>query len=168
MKQFKKGDKVKRVKGYHEGVYAGDTAVVLSQASPNHLFLEGYQLSHDPSNFELVEIQEEKKMLKMNWTISVNDNNWVVYNNVLELLGYEIYDRRDKTNGWECVVSSDYKEGLCCAGDKEKGKQHFENIEAFLLWFYAKEETEQQKRIRELKETIELAQKQINELENKA
>lgn len=95
MKQFKKGDKVKRVNGGHEGMYAGDTAVVRYQASPDHLFLEGYQLSHDPRNFELVIDEKEsiKQLLKENkWWIKCNSqseldiiNLWLV-----EHFGYSL------------------------------------------------------------------------------
>lgn len=88
MKQFKAGDKVKRVAGEHHGMVIGDTAIVRYQDGSSYLYLEGYEFSHDPQNFELVQEDEKERIAKFlreeKWWIKCSSqlefdliNNWL-------------------------------------------------------------------------------------------
>lgn len=105
--------------------------------------------------------------LRKDWSIACDDSKFMAYKETLKALGYDCYKYSD-----ECVTSLGYVyfcENYNCFARSysPETKNNFNNIESFLLWHFKQEseETEQQKQIRELKETIDKAQKQIEELQ---
>lgn len=161
MKQFKKGDIVKRVASSHEGMRVGDTAVVSSQEGI-HLWLDGYDTSHDTKNFELVE-DENVMSLKKNWSLDINSENAEVYKQTLIALGYtwseshtvwisQSYIRTDNANNNKVFFSNMTEH------------DHFEDIEEFLKFHFIPQKTEAQLKLEDLQKIIEDAQKKIKQL----
>lgn len=71
--KFKAGYKVKRIRSEHEGMKVGDIGVVKSFENSMNMYLEGYRFAHDPENFELV-VEDEKENISK-W---LRENKWFI------------------------------------------------------------------------------------------
>lgn len=168
MNKFKAGDKVKRICSSHEGMTIGDVAIVRMMENGSNMYLEGYGYSHDPGNFELVEETEKEstaKWLKQNkWWIKCESqaeldliNPWLK-ENFGDTLGVRVPDIIK-------YVCNDFTyPNLVFWGYEDKPKNQEITLEfgtivkSFTLPVV---ETEQEKKIRELQETIDKASAQI-------
>lgn len=146
------------VRGHKDAYCDDESAVAFTLPNGDYYYCEKHQIT---------EIEEEKKMLKQEDVITVEMTalqaavlNVILSNTHGDFL-YSVYD----------IIGDKLADSFDPHYDKfdwVKCEDEDDLVEAVKSWWVAQEETEQQKRIRELKETIELAQKQINELENKA
>lgn len=157
---FKIGDKVKRTGSTYQEAIQGKTYEVSALLGMGIIQINGYDTWFDDKRFEL--IQEVK--LKQNWSIRVHSKEQAeVYEKTLIALGYTLTSG-PITNQWsvkvKCLHSTDY----FWYSPLMSKDMHFESLESFLAWHFQEEETEQQKQIRELEETIQKAQEQIEQL----
>lgn len=181
MKQFKKGDKVKRVAGYHEGMQVGDTAVVRQQASFDRLCLEGYESPHDPENFELVQDNKEsiKQFLKENkWFIRTGspEKSKLVQEWLFDHGCEWLHDGKNAQTDFNdaLLTNTDYygTKEKCIMFSKSDSKTNaqeivleFETIvKSVQLPEVASKKTEAQLKLEELQKIIEDAQNKIDEL----
>ena len=161
MKQFKIGDTVRRIAGYHSGMSVGDTAKITGFYGPD-LYLEGYAGSHTYTNFELV--QDENVMyLKKNWSLSVNNENVEAYKQTLIALGY---NWNQYCRGWrgQSFIRSDEANSNKVLFSNMTEDDHFEDIEEFLKFHFLPQKTESQLKLEELQKIIEDAQNKIEQL----
>ena len=131
----------------------GDTAIVRYQEGSSYLYLEGYEFSHDPANFEIV--QEENVMsLKKNWSLSMSSENADVYKQTLIALGYTWHEscRGSKNNGY---IRSDSANQDKVFFSYMTEHDHFEDIEEFLKFHFLPQKTEAQLKLEELQKIIE-------------
>ena len=180
MHNFKVGDTVRRVAGYHNGMSKGDTAKIYDFYGPD-LKLEGYgDSTHTWTNFELV--QDEKESIKQ----FLKENSWFIRTGspeksklVQEWLfehGCEwLYGKKVQTGFNDKLITN-----TNCVGNKEKYimfsmADNKTNAQEIVLEFQTlvksvqlpqvlPKKTEAQLKLEELQRTIEDAQRQIAEL----
>ena len=161
MKQFKIGDTVRRIAGYHVGMYVGEVAKITGFCGCD-LYLEGYKGSHTHTNFELV--QEENVMyLKKNWSLNISSENAEVYKQTLIALGYTWCQY---CRGWrgQSFIRSDEANSNKVLFSNMTEDDHFEDIEEFLKFHFLPQKTESQLKLEELQKIIEDAQNKVDEL----
>ncbi|UZS00832.1 hypothetical protein [Pseudomonas phage vB_PsaM_M1] len=176
--KFKAGDRVKRVASSHNGMVVGDTAIVRYQEGSSYLYLEGYEHSHDPINFELVEDEKQStaKWLKENkWFIRTGSpeksklvQEWLFEHDYHWCIGDEVNDF-----GEAYLTNTDSGAYLSPAilhggGDKTNAQEikiEFETVVKSVQFpEIAPKKTEQQLCIEELEATIAQASTQIKQL----
>lgn len=187
MSKFKVGDKVvlrKDNKWYGcggqipEGCYATITSITTEDDRDFYLCymytVKWFGGGNKYRNEDLELYQEEKKqMLKQDWSIKVeNKEQAEAYKQTLLVLGYPLTihkGEQDYYDGYTIKIAHGK------SGDKEyfwmsryaTTANQFDSISDFLIWHFTPEETEEQKQIRELEETILKAQQQIQQLKEK-
>jgi hypothetical protein len=99
------------------------------------------------------------------WAIAVTAEKWETYKNTLKALGFNPYEEEYHFDYSHIVDSDSRPSGFCQGrGSAVATRQVFENLEDFLLWWWAPEKTERELKIEALKETIKKAQEQLDEL----
>lgn len=181
MHNFKVGDTVRRVAGYHQGMSKGDTAKIYDFYGPD-LKLEGYgDSTHTWTNFELVQDEKEsiKQFLKENsWFIRTGSpeksklvQEWLFEHGMGWLFGKTIQSGFNDTMLTNTDSVGEKGDFIMFSTDlEEKNAQEIkitfktivESVELPVV--ESKEEAERKKKIQELKETIALAQKQLEEM----
>lgn len=177
--KFKVGDKVKRTTGDFRNVLVGCIYTVSEVLSTGAIRLYGHSGSYDPEFFEIY-MEKEKPSFDLHsnpWYIRVENeeqfnlaNKWLKENFGKHL--FYPYDCRIKslTN----VCSEGYINNAVMWSDVESFSKYKDTRPEIKLTYktsissveypVVEIETEQQKRIRELKETIDSASKQLEEL----
>ncbi|MNF29693.1 hypothetical protein D3C85_851520 [compost metagenome] len=169
MNKFKIGDTVRRIRSAHAGMGYGDTAVVTNVSGIN-LTLKGYKSEHDAQNFELAEPQFDMKTSP--WEIRVNTTEefastqrWLEANfgtglpGLMPKLPFMLTNTTTTGDIMNRVMWGDISSKF----SRREIKLQFETTIKSVT--YPEVETEQQRKIRELQETIEKAQKQIADLQ---
>jgi hypothetical protein len=93
-KEFKIGDKVRRLREKHSGMSPGDVGIIVDIQQDGSLNIEEYggmDYSHDESNFELV---EEKTIKKNKWSLDIKGSNSLIkaFAEEIKKLGYVIQE----------------------------------------------------------------------------
>lgn len=178
MNKFKAGDTVKRFRETHEGMKTGETAIVKKWQDWCSFFLEGYDLAHDPANFELVKSVDEKEstakfLREEKWWIKCNSqlefeliNDWLEENSNIRCHCNPPESCKIITN-----FNSNGKKDYIRWNDRDnypkenEVKIEFETIvKSVKLPEVVPKKTEQQLRIEELEATIAQASAQIKHL----
>lgn len=180
MSKFRVGDKVVLRKdsewyGSDNQIPDGGYATITFDDRDSYLgyrytvkWLDGYNDYRD-EDLELYQ-EEKKQMLKQDWSIEVeNKEQAEAYKQTLLALGYKISSYPAEQEYCHRVVTITHGKKLnyfwMSGGNHMDHK--FDNISDFLIWHFTPEETEEQKQIRELEETILKAQQQIQQLKEK-
>lgn len=108
---------------------------------------------------------------KQNWSISITKENEEVYKKTLIALGYGWYSSQKVAKSASCgcttIRSASRHEGGSPFFSMYIEATHFNNLEDFLLWHFTEEVEEKtgaQLKIEQLEETINKAQKELQEL----
>lgn len=95
-------------------------------------------------------------------SIEWNEGNSTIFIKLLIILGYPVYDKTDSWDKyWPYLTGYNGKFN----GSKRKCKNHFTTIEDFLKYHFSKEETEQQRKVRQLEEKMEAHKATMKDLE---
>ena len=101
------------------------------------------------------------------WAIKCSNEQMIAYKETLKALGFKLGTALANANdmdGGKYLSYCTHNDDVYRTYGNSTATRKFNNIEEFLMWYFAPELTAEQKQILELEQTIKQAQQQIEQL----